>query len=436
MIDSTLKNANILIVDDQETNIDILVGLLEMQGYTNIETTIDPRLVVGLFKSFNPDLILLDLMMPYLTGYEVMEQLKALIPHSTYLPILVLTADITVEAKQRALSCGAKDFITKPFDLIEVGLRIKNLLETHYLQKQLENQNYILEEKVKARTFELEETNIKLIAAKDKAEESDRLKTAFLNNISHEIRTPFSGILGFLSLIQDNDLTASERDEYISFVNKSANRLMNTINDIVEISQIQTGQMKVNVSETNISELTSGIYNHFKTDAESKGLKFCINNDLPINIEYIYIDSYKLNAILTILIGNAIKFTKTGSIEFGIKLKVACELGTLGGPVEPTEKVSAPAELVFFVKDTGVGIPENKQQAIFERFRQADGSNSRQFEGSGLGLSIAKAYVVMLGGKIWVESEEGKGSTFYFTILKKVEPEKKLSMSSDSVYKD
>ncbi|MEI6899021.1 MAG: response regulator [Bacteroidota bacterium] len=120
-----LKTAKILIVDDKEANIDILSGLLEMQGYANIKDTIDSRRVIDLYNSFHPDLILLDLMMPHLTGYDVMEQLKALIPIGTYLPILILTADITAEAKQRALAMGAMDFLAKPFDLVEVGLRKK-----------------------------------------------------------------------------------------------------------------------------------------------------------------------------------------------------------------------------------------------------------------------------------------------------------------------
>jgi len=183
---------------------------------------------------------------------------------------------------------------------------------------------------------------------------------------------------------------------------------MNTINDIVEISQIQAQQMKLSVSETNIRKLTSGVYNHFKTDAESKGLKFTINNDLPINIEYIFTDSIKLNTILTILIDNSIKFTETGSIKFGIRLGYKID--------EQSVNMHSRTPLQFSVKDTGIGIPENKLQAIFERFMQAGCSNTRQFEGSGLGLSIVKAYVEMLDGIIWVESEEDKGSAFYFTI--------------------
>jgi signal transduction histidine kinase len=271
-----------------------------------------------------------------------------------------------------------------------------------------------------------------LINAKQQADESNKLKTEFLNNISHEIRTPFNGILGFLSILEDNNLTVSERNEYTGIVNKSAFRLMNTINDIVETSQIQAGQIKLSVVKTNIRKLTSQLYNKFKSDAEGAGLKLYLNNDLPVNIEYINTDNAKLNSILTILIGNAVKFTKTGSIEFGIKLGSSLPAGK-----SPLEIVGAAninyrdyaynfTTLEFSIKDTGIGIPKNKQATIFERFIQADGSNTRPFEGSGLGLSIAKAYVEMLGGTIWVESQEEKGAEFHFTILNKGKLEEKL----------
>ena len=250
-----------------------------------------------------------------------------------------------------------------------------------------------------------------LLTAKRKAEESDRLKTAFLNNISHEIRTPLNGILGSLSLIQSDDLNKNERDEVISIINKSANRLINTIENIVDISRIQVGQVKRTVSETNIKKLTNELLYRFKTASESQGLEFSINNHLNNNIECISTDDIKLKTILSNLIGNALKFTNAGSIVLGISKN--------GNYLE------------FSVTDTGIGISKNKQQVIFERFNQADVSNTRQFEGSGLGLSIAKAYVEMLGGKIWVESEEGKGSTFYFTIPYNTEPEEKNVIQND-----
>jgi PAS domain S-box-containing protein len=235
-----------------------------------------------------------------------------------------------------------------------------------------------------------------LNTAKEKAEESDRLKTAFLNNISHEIRTPFNGLLGFLDLIQDSTTSPEERDEFISIINRSADRLMNTINDIVEISQIQTDQTPLTLSETKITKLANDLYEHYHPEVLKKGLKFIINNTLLETFDTVSTDNSKLNAILSHLINNAIKFTKSGSIELNIH------------PIDN--------RLEFLIKDTGVGIPENRQQSIFERFIQADISNTRPFEGAGLGLSISKSYVEMLGGKIWVESEVDKGSTFYFTI--------------------
>ncbi|GAB1415170.1 response regulator [Paludibacter sp.] len=152
MLEHNLKNAKILIVDDLQSNIDVLKGLLEIEGYTDIECILDSRKVSSVVNTFKPDLILLDLMMPHMSGYEVMEKLKedkanSLDPNK-FLPILVLTADITTEAKHKALKGGAKDFLSKPFDLIEVSYRIRNLLETQYLYQQLKSKNATLEEKV------------------------------------------------------------------------------------------------------------------------------------------------------------------------------------------------------------------------------------------------------------------------------------------------
>ena len=177
MIDSTLKNANILIVDDQQANIDVLTGLLDAKGFKNYITTNDSRQAISLFQEFNPDLLLLDLNMPHVTGFQVMMQLELLIPENTYFPILVLTADMTTDSKLKSLAYGASDFLAKPFDLIEVDFRIKNLLKARYFQQQLENHNQILEEKVKERTKELEKTIMELKVAKERNEESDKMKS-------------------------------------------------------------------------------------------------------------------------------------------------------------------------------------------------------------------------------------------------------------------
>ncbi len=236
--------------------------------------------------------------------------------------------------------------------------------------------------------------------AKEKAEESDRLKSAFLANMSHEIRTPMNGILGFAELLKEPKLNGGEQQEYISIIQKSGTRLLNIINDIVDISKIEAGQVEVNMEESNINDQVEYIYTFFLPEFERKGLKHSFKNALSSDGSTIKTDREKVYAILTNLVKNAIKYTNDGSIEFGYNL-----VGT--------QNV---ASLQFYVKDTGIGIPKDRQKAIFERFIQADISDKMALQGAGLGLSISKAYVEMLGGKIWVESEPGKGTIFYFTI--------------------
>jgi PAS domain S-box-containing protein len=235
-----------------------------------------------------------------------------------------------------------------------------------------------------------------LIEAKEKAEESDRLKTAFLTNMSHEIRTPMNGILGFTELLKEPNLKSDDIQDYIQIIQISGTRMLNTINNIVDISKIESGLIQINISETNINEKMEFTYKFFKPEVEFKGLQFSLKNGLTTKESIIKTDNEKVYGILTNLVKNAIKFTYEGSINIGYNKK-----GEF---------------LEFYIKDTGVGIPENQKKLIFERFRQGSESHSRYYEGSGLGLSIAKSYVEMLGGKIWVESQEGKGSAFYFSI--------------------
>jgi len=235
-----------------------------------------------------------------------------------------------------------------------------------------------------------------LIKAKAHAEESDRLKSAFLANMSHEIRTPMNGVLGFADLLKEPKLSGEEQEMYISIIQSSGTRLLNIINDIIDISKIEAGQMAANISETNVNEKIEDTYNFFKQLAKQKDLHFSFKSPLPSIQSIIKTDGEKLHAILTNLVNNAIKFTHSGSIEFGY--------------------MKRDEFLEFFVKDTGIGISQAQKEIIFERFRQAGKQLTKNFEGTGLGLSISKAYVEMLGGKIRVESAEGQGSAFYFTI--------------------
>lgn len=240
-----------------------------------------------------------------------------------------------------------------------------------------------------------------LILAKEHAEESDRLKTAFLANVSHEIRTPMNGILGFAELLKESDLTGEEQQEYIQVIEKSGARMLNIINDIVDISKIEAGLTTVNIEDVNINGKIEFIYKFFKPEIEGKGIRFIMKNGLQNSDAIIQTDDEKLYAVLINLVKNAAKFTNSGNIEIGYNL---------------VNKGQALPFIEFFVKDTGIGIPKDRHHAIFERFIQADIADSKAFQGAGLGLAISKAYVEMLGGEIRVESEVGKGSEFFFTI--------------------
>jgi hypothetical protein len=224
-----------------------------------------------------------------------------------------------------------------------------------------------------------------------------------------------NGILGFADLLKEPNLSGEKQQKYIDIIQKSGIRMLNIINDIVDISKIEAGLMQVDLKDSDINEQVEFIYTFFKPEVEAKGLQFVIKKSLSTNEAIVKTDREKLYAILTNLIKNAIKFTNEGFIEFGYQLI----------------KDNGIANLEFYVKDTGIGISKDKQEAIFERFIQADISNLMVLQGTGLGLAITKAYVEILGGKIWVESEEGIGSTFYFTIPGNIKLEEAFEIKND-----
>ncbi len=272
-----------------------------------------------------------------------------------------------------------------------------SVLGVDITQRVIYEQNLVRKnEIIKKRNSQLRKINEELKAAKEKAEESDRLKSAFLANMSHEIRTPMNGILGFAELLQDPHLTDKEAQEFISLIRISGKRMLNIINDLIDISKVESGMASVSTSAVEINDQIDFLYNFFRPEAESKGLELQFHKGLMNARSRIITDKEKIIAILTNLIKNAIKFSVSGIIEFGYSLK--------------------DEHLEFFVKDQGIGIPAEKQQAVFERFVQADNSLTSNYEGAGLGLSISKAYVDMLGGNIRLSSRPGSGTSFCFTI--------------------
>jgi len=236
--------------------------------------------------------------------------------------------------------------------------------------------------------------------AKIEAEESDRLKTAFLANMSHEIRTPMNSIIGFSNLLNEPELQHNKKQEYLQHILHSSNLLLKLIDDIIDISKIEAGQLNVNIVECRINPLLKEVFNSFNEPNKKSNVELRLNLPPESDLFYFRTDLLRIRQILSNLIGNALKFTEEGFIEISYRID---------------DSKSKPY-IEFCIKDTGIGIPKNKQEIIFDRFRQIDESRTRRFGGTGLGLAISKRLVEVLGGDIWVDSEPKKGSTFYFTL--------------------
>lgn len=239
------------------------------------------------------------------------------------------------------------------------------------------------------------EKETELKEAKDKAEESDKIKSAFLANMSHEIRTPMNGIIGFADLLNSPDLPEDKQRQFVDIINRSSKQLLSIINDIIDISKIESGQIVINNSTFNLNEAVKEIYEFYQPIALIKKIELTLSSNID-NRAFIITDDVKLKQILTNLISNALKFTESGKIEIHYTVKTQ--------------------HIEFFVRDTGIGIENEYIETIFERFRQVEYSNKRNYGGTGLGLAIAKAYSELLGGTIGVSSEVNKGSTFSFSI--------------------
>ncbi len=240
------------------------------------------------------------------------------------------------------------------------------------------------------------QTEQKLLEQKERAEQSDKLKAAFLANISHEIRTPLNGIIGFADILIQKEISEADKEQYSKMIHNLSGQLLSIVNDILEISRIETNQIKLSIAPININQTLLKLFSSFENQARDKHLTFEINSELAENQAVIYGDGFRLVQVLAHLLNNAIKFTYSGSIHLGCRLI--------------NEK------LFFYVKDTGIGILPENRDIIFERFRQVEDTLTRKFGGSGLGLSISKALVELMGGEISVDCDSATGSTFYFTI--------------------
>ena len=272
----------------------------------------------------------------------------------------------------------------------------QNLKKQNLEYEALNKQYLLLNEDISNSLDRIKRMNDELVKSKNRAEESDNLKSSFLANMSHEIRTPLNAILGFSSFLKNKDLSSERTEEFVDIIEASGRQLLSTINDILEISQIVAGQVSINIENVNITKLLNEMFVQYKKEASIKNIELILNINNSADEIYTLTDNARVKQILSNLLNNAIKFTHEGKIEFAARV--------------------AREQVIFYVKDTGIGIDPENQHAIFEPFRQVESSMSRNYGGNGLGLSISRALVEKLEGKLSVNSIPGKGSTFTFTI--------------------
>jgi len=297
-------------------------------------------------------------------------------------------SNVVLEEKQEEINLQKEELMTQK-DALEQSNHILTEQQKKIIEQnnELDKHRYELELLIEERTGELE-------TAKQKAEESDKLKSAFLSNMSHEIRTPMNAIIGFSTLLRDQGLSEKEKEDMISIIINNGEYLLDLINDILDLSKIQANQMVLNPLYLNLTDFMRELQENFIIEAESKKLSFILSlENIPDNF-IIDADRMRLKQVLSNLLTNSIKFTQSGGIEFGVK--------------------SIEGKVTFFVSDTGIGIPFETGNAIFERFLKIENRN-HLFGGTGLGLAICKSLVDIWGGKIWYESEVNKRTTFYFT---------------------
>ena len=379
-----ILQASIFIVDDVEANVILLEKILQREGYSNIDSTTDSRLARDMYAAKRYDLVLLDIRMPHVDGFEVMRQIDE-ISGDDYAPILVLTAQTDMETRLKALEAGAKDFLNKPVDRAEALNRIRNMLEVRLLHNQVRDQNDILEEKVRLRTDELRQ-------AKELAEAASRTKSEFLAIMGHELRTPLNAIIGFSDVIKNEmfgEVGARYKD-YSTDINTSAHHLLQLINDILDVSNAQVGNKAIRHDEVEMAGIFEAVQRIFQQRVTDKGVS--LEFDFGPQGAKILGDAPLLRRIVANLVSNGINFTPQNG-------KVTASL---------IQSDSGGIDLV--VEDTGCGIATEDIPRILTPFGQLDTSFNRENEGIGLGLTLVVAFTELHGGTVDIESELEQGT--------------------------
>ena len=353
-----ILNASILVVDDQPADVSLLVRMLRSGGHTSIASTMDPLKVCELQRKNRYCLILLDLQMPGLDGFQVMEGLKD-IEKDDYLPVLVITAQPGY--KLRALQAGAKDFISKPFDLIEVQTRVRNMLEVRLLHLELKKASHVKDE--------------------------------FLATVSHELRTPLNAILGWVSMLRTKQLSPDREEKGIAVIERNASALTHLIDDLLDVSRIVAGTLRLASEPIDLVAVAQAALDGMRPLAVAKNVQLVFSPDHP-PIATVSGDAGRLEQVLWNLLENAIKFTPEG--------------GRIDVFIAPSND-----HMEMRVVDTGQGISPDFLPHVFDRFRQADGATTRLHTGLGLGLAIVRQLVELHNGTVHAASQGvGRGATF------------------------
>ncbi len=393
----------ILIIDDIPANVEALGGVLA-NDY-EVQFALSGIRGLELVRQQPPDLILLDVMMPEMDGYAVFAEL-ARDPKTSKIPVIFVTAYSDADNEARALAAGVVDFIHKPVNPVVVRSRIKLHIALKRHELELERMNAELENRVRERTYELEERtrqvealNIALQQRAIQAEAANIAKRHFLGNMSHELRAPLNAIIGFTGLLK-NQITDPGKLEKLARIAQSSNHLAAIINDIFDFSHIDAGNLIRMTSDFELNTIIKEVSGIIEPGARAKKLSYTTEID-PSIPSILKGDAARLKQVLLNLLGNAVKYTTEGAVNFRVLLN----------------RVSVDnVDLRFEVQDTGIGIEPSKLQSIFEPFEQTDNALTRQFGGMGLGLSINRKLIEMMGGEMGVESQAGQGSTFWATM--------------------